>query len=413
MAWTFTSAWVLAAYLVLGRWLVRCRVPGRDIVFALVNLATVYYFYFSESAGYRCFTLYVILATFQYLIMRWGNGESDSLFWLAFLTPIGIFAALRYVPLSALTGLSAQLRSKLVREPDFTFASLFIGLSYFVFRTSHLVLEVRNSITPRPSLWQYLSFAFFLPTLAVGPINPYHRHERAFEGVERTSIPIGSALLRVLVGAVKYRFIAGLVDQLGYSKLLLDGYPHLWIDLPVASIAYYLYLYCNFSGFCDIAIGCAGLMGISVAENFDSPFAARNLKDFWNRWHITLSQYMRDVVFSPLSKTLVRAFGPSQANQAIALTILVVFLIVGVWHGVGWHYLAFGAAHALGVIVTHYYTIFLKRFLGKDHFAAYNRSRMIEAIAISVTFMYVAATLFLFANDWDTMKNIFSVLQHS
>ena len=102
-------------------------------------------------------------------------------------------------------------------------------------------------------------------------------------------------------------------------------------------VFYYLYLYCNFSGYCDMAIGAAGLIGIPVAENFNNPFAARNVKDFWNRWHITLSSYMRDVVFAPLSKNLVRAMGPAYANHAIALTITVVFLLVGVWHGVGWY----------------------------------------------------------------------------
>ena len=114
--------------------------------------------------------------------------------------------------------------------------------------------------------------------------------------------------MRVLVGAVKFKFFGPLLNQLTYSGLLLDGHPHLWVDLPIAAVAYYLYLYCNFSGFCDIAIGGAGLMGIPVAENFANPFAARNMKDYWNRWHITLSLYMRDVVFSPLSKALVRSF---------------------------------------------------------------------------------------------------------
>jgi D-alanyl-lipoteichoic acid acyltransferase DltB (MBOAT superfamily) len=202
-----------------------------------------------------------------------------------------------------------------------------------------------------------------------------------------------------------------LLNQLTYSGLLLDGHPHLWVDLPIAAVAYYLYLYCNFSGFCDIAIGGAGLMGIPVAENFANPFAARNMKDFWNRWHITLSQYMRDVVFSPLSKTLVRVVGPSRANHAIAATILVVFLLVGIWHGVTWNYAAFGVACGVGVAANHYYTVALKKRLGRERFAAYNRSRAIHAAAVTTTFLYVSASLFLFANDWDAMKTIVSRLR--
>jgi D-alanyl-lipoteichoic acid acyltransferase DltB (MBOAT superfamily) len=215
----------------------------------------------------------------------------------------------------------------------------------------------------------------------------------------------------VLVGAVKYAFFGPLLNQLTYTGLLLDGHPHLLVDLPIAAVAYYLYLYCNFSGFCDIAIGGAGLMRFAVAENFANPFAARNVGEFWNRWHITLSQFMREVVFSPLSKALVQAFGPAQANHAIALAILVVFLLVGVWHGAGWNYLMFGVAHALGVGANHYYTIGLKKWLKKETYAAYNRSRTIHAMAVTLTFIYVTFSYFAFANDWDAMKNIFSMFR--
>ncbi len=159
-----------------------------------------------------------------------------------------------------------------------------------------------------------------------------------------------------------------------------------------------------------MAIGSAGLIGIHVKENFDNPLAARNVKDFWNRWHITLSQYMRDVVFVPLSKYLVRSFGPQNANHAIALAILVVFLSVGVWHGVGWQYAVFGAIHAGGVIANHYYTIWLKKRLGKAGFKAYNENRLITAIACGATFIYITVAFFFFANDFPTMKNIFNAI---
>jgi D-alanyl-lipoteichoic acid acyltransferase DltB (MBOAT superfamily) len=354
-----------------------------------------------------------VLVSAKYLALRrWGE-RSGWLPWLAFLMPIGILVAIRYAPFTEMVRLfGASLgNTELQRHPEFTLSSVFIGSSYLAFRTSHLALEVRNGVVPRPGFWEYFGFAFFAPTLSVGPINPYSQHRRAFAETDRPEIPVGHALLRVIVGAVKCKFFGPLLNQLTYEGLLLDGHPHLWVDLPIAAVAYYLYLYCNFSGFCDIAIGGAGLMGVAVAENFANPFAARNLKDFWNRWHITLSQYMRDMVFSPLSKALVRAFGAAQANHGIALAILVVFLLVGVWHGVGWNYAAFGAAHALGVTTNHYFDIALKKWLGKERFAAYNRSPAIHAAAVALTFLYVTASLFLFANDWDTMKNILSVLR--
>lgn len=246
-------------------------------------------------------------------------------------------------------------------------------------------MEVRNGLVKRPGFWGYLGFAFFVPTLSVGPITRYSEYRRAFTATDRPEIPVGRALLRVLIGAVKFAFLGPLLE-------------YHWMNWMIAMLVYYPFLYCNFSGFCDMAIGCAGLMGIPVMENFDNPFAARNMKALWNRWHISLSLWMRDYVFTPLSKTLVRAFGPAMANHAIAVTIMVVFLLVGVWHGVGWNFVVFGALNAVGVVATHYYTMALKKGLGKERFAAYNRNKVIRAIAVTLTFVYFSLCLLFFAD---------------
>ena len=279
------------------------------------------------------------------------------------------------------------------------------------FRLSHLALEVRNGLVKKPTLAEYFGFAFFLPTLVVGPINPYSVHQQSLTSPDREVTPIGRSLLRIVVGATKFQFLANIFNQLSYGGLLLDGHPHAPVDLLIASVAYYLYIYCNFSGFCDMAIGAAGLLGIHVKENFQNPLAARNIKDFWNRWHITLSIYTRDMVFSPLSKYLVRKMGARNANHAIALAILAVFLIVGVWHGLGWNYLLFGAVHAAGVIVNHYYGIWLKKRLGKTAFKAYNANQGIRVLAIVSTFLYVTASFFIFANDFSSMRKIFNAIR--
>jgi D-alanyl-lipoteichoic acid acyltransferase DltB (MBOAT superfamily) len=246
--------------------------------------------------------------------------------------------------------------------------------------------------------------------MPVGPINSYANYRRGFEE-KPWDVPIGRAALRILVGLVKYQFLGGMCAQLSYSGLILDDNTHHWIDLPVAMLFYYLFLYCNFSGFCDMAIGAGGLIGIPVPENFDAPFMARNVKDFWNRWHITLSQWMRDVVFAPLSKYLVRMAGPARADHAIALAIFIVFLLIGIWHGVGWNFAAYGAVHTLGVVTNHYYTIFLKKRLGREGFKAYNENRWIRAAAVTMTFCYCGASLFFFANTFPGMKEIISVLR--
>lgn len=396
----------LLAYIVAGRMVMRRLAGGgRELAFAVLNVAGVFAFLFYGSKEHYAlrFGIYVALIAGLYLTLCLFAEKRGGWPWLAFFAPIAALIIVRYVPGSVYVALGQALGKSWRGGPNM------VGISYLAFRCSRLVLEVRNGVAKKPNFLEYLNFAFFLPTMPVGPINTYANFRRGFD--VPYAVPVGRAALRILVGAVKYQFLGGLCNQLTYSGLLLDSHPHRWIDLPVAVLFFYLYLYCNFSGFCDMAIGAAGLIGIPVPENFDNPFAARNVKDFWNRWHITLSHYMRDMVFSPLSKFLVRLTGPAFADHAIALTIVVVFLLIGIWHGVGWNFAAYGAAHALGVVVNHYYTIGLKKRLGREGFKAYNANPWIRAVAVALTFCYCAASLILFANTFPEMKGIFLMLR--
>ncbi|MDR3403282.1 MAG: MBOAT family O-acyltransferase [Chthoniobacter sp.] len=406
--------WALAIFYILaGRVIIRStRGVGRQVLFAALNLASFYWF-FVHGRGKRetlTFGIYLGIVLVQYLTMRILAEKKDWKMWVAFLTPILALVLIRYVPVSLYAHVSGGFARLLREEPAFSFAPYFLGISYLAFRASHLVLEVRNGAVEKPGIWEYFGFCFFVPTMSVGPINPYHHYRQAFAS-EPPSFPLERSLTRILVGLVKYQFLGKLCDQLTYSGLLMDEHYHRWMDLPVAAVFYYLYLFCNFSGVCDVAIGVAGLMGIPVAENFQSPFGARNVKEFWNRWHITLSLYLREVVFVPLSKFLAHLFGPANVNHAIAGAITVTFLLVGLWHGLAWNFILFGALHALGNVVNHYYTIGLKKWLGAARFKAYNANPYIRAAAVVVTFCYVAATMFCFANSLPEMKDILSSLR--
>jgi D-alanyl-lipoteichoic acid acyltransferase DltB (MBOAT superfamily) len=380
----------------------------REALFAALNVGGVFGFFYYDYGPYhicdrRRFAIYLVVVVVQFIMLQIFAKKGGWLPWLAFFAPIAALIAVRYVPGEAYIALDHALGKMWLGVPNM------IGISYLAFRCSRLVLEVRNGVVQKPNFLEYLNFAFFLPTMPVGPINTYANFRRGF--AERYDVPMGRAALRILVGAVKYQFLGNLCNKLTYSGLLLDTHPHRWMDLPVAMLFFYLYLYLNFSGFCDMAIGAAGLMGIAVPENFNNPFAARNLKDFWNRWHITLSAWMRDIVFSPLSKFLMRVMGVRMADHAIALAILATFLLIGIWHGTGWNYAAFGLAQALGVATVHYYTIFLKRRLGRDGFKAYNENRWIRAAAMVLTFFYFATSLIFFACTFDQINQILAVLK--
>lgn len=352
---------------------------------------------FLPAAALAC-AIYLLIVLAQYRLICDHAGGANSRSWLPILFPIVTLVAVKLMPASWLP---------LFRHARFatgkTLPLFMLGISYMAFRLSHLAMEVRTAVVPRPALAQYLGFAFFVPTLTVGPINPYSRY---VSNPARTAIEPCRALLRLLVGLTKYVFLANLCNQLSYAGLIFDGHPHAPIDLLVAMVASYLYLYLNFSGYCDMAIGAAGLLGVPVMENFNNPFVARNVREFWNRWHISLSLFMRDMLFTPLSKKLVGLFGVRYANHAVALAIVVVFVLIGLWHGLAWNFLVFGALHAAGVVVNHYYTIALKKRLGAAGLARYNENRTIRAAAIAATFTFIAFTIMFFFNSLADLKAI-------
>lgn len=382
--------YVLAARVCLGLggiW----RMPS----FAILNILTVgTVFYWKLHPG-----LYFLLAYVVVVLIHWGLTRTLCRrghwgFTTAVLFPLAALVLVKYVP-----GWSWALRALGARPDPENAATYVVGISYTAFRLSQMTVEVRNGTVEPPSIWAHLAYAFFPATMAVGPINPYTVHARSLDSAVHARVQWRAAAWRIFAGTTKYIFFANIFNQLSYAGLVTDHRPHVKLDWGVSAVCYYLYLYCNFSGFCDIGIGIAAMLGITVLENFDRPFSARNLREFWNRWHITLSIYMRDMVFTPLSKVLIRVFGFHNRDHAVGIAIFAVFVLIGVWHGAGLNYVLFGLIHAIGVTANHYWTIALKRGLGPAGFQKYCRSKLIHAAGVCTTFVYVAGSLGVFANN--------------
>lgn len=400
-----------AAFVALRIMPARLRMPA----FALVNLlGAAALCGLSGSKGVRIrfatqfipvalffFALYLVLVIIEYVLAcKVTDGKASSTR-VAFWFPILALIYIKYVPpaFNPFMGITARFGQKQLTE-------FFVGISYMAFRLSHMVQELRNGVIKKPGFWEFLSFAFFVPTLSIGPINPYSNFQKTVYLPDWRLTPPGRAVLRILLGATKYIFLSNLFNQLTYTGLLLDGHPHPPVDFVIAIFAYTFYMYTNFSGYCDMVIGISGLLGIHVMENFNDPFLARNLQIFWNRWHISLSTYMRDMMFSPMSKALIRRFGPQSANASIAVTIFCVFVVLGIWHGVGWNYAIFGAWQGIGLVICHYYTVYLKRKLGKKGYAAYMDNSWIAGVSTALTFTYFACGLFWFANPLPQMTAV-------
>jgi membrane protein involved in D-alanine export len=398
-------------FLLVGRVLLRKLPRPLGLApFALWNLAFVALFWFWSpgmsviAAGARI-AVYALTVAVHFLLMRRMAATREGAMWPSVLYPIALLVLFKYarilwVPLGASQGLHVEAAQR-------TLSLTFIGLSYMAFRLSHFAVEVRNGVVRMPTFWEHLAFAFFVPTMPVGPISPGSVFLTSLDGPDPARTPVGRSVLRILVGATKYLFLAGVLGHITYADLIGDGHPHAGpIDGIVSAVGYYLYLYCNFSGFCDLAIGGAGLMGISVVENFDFPLVARNIRDFWSRWHISLSNYVRDLLFTPLSKILA---GKMPVQHGVALALLVTFIVTGVWHGVGLNFFLFGLFHAVGMVAHHYYVLFLRKRLSREQLRRYGENAVVRGAATLLTFAFVTVSFFFFANDLTGMKRILQV----
>jgi D-alanyl-lipoteichoic acid acyltransferase DltB (MBOAT superfamily) len=403
--WSDPVPAAIAGYVILG-WagLGVLRGAWRARFLALLNIIAFVLIWCSEPkdpASRACFAIYLGIALAHFLLVRRFAKNSGAPAWLAVLFPIAILVAAKYVP-----AVEAELWRVGRLQGTPRLGAYLVGLSYMAFRLSHLSIEVRNGRVPLPSPAEYFGFAFFLPTIVIGPISPYSTFRESLDSPSRAEFPMARALLRILVGATKFYFLGTLFNRLSYAGLYLDGRPHPPVDLGISAVAYYLYLYFNFSGFTDVAIGAAALLGIRVAENFDRPLLARNVRDFWNRWHITLSSYVRDLLFGPISKGIIRAFGDSARDHAVAAAIFATFIVVGLWHGAAWNYVLFGLLHAGAVTANHYYGILLKKRLGKERFRSYMDSRTLRWVSIGLTNAFVVLSFFCFANTLPTIHEI-------
>ena len=283
-----------------------------------------------------------------------------------------------------------------------------VGISYVGFRMAHLAMQVRNRVVSTPDFFQYLSYIFFLPLLFVGPISSYSTFIHYLEEKNHYNADLRPSLMRILCGALKVFVYSNIVNQLTFSIFWNTFGPHSLLDFILSSIAYYLYLYLNFSGACDMIIGVSQLFKIKIDENFNKPLKARNLQMFWNSWHITLSTVLRDLVFAPLSKGLIKLLPKEHINHCVAFSIFLVFVLIGAWHGIETHYILFGLMHGFGVVIVHYYTLLLKK-IGVN-LRLYNSNLFVKSCSVAVTFLYVSISFSLFENNLKDLKYLFEII---
>lgn len=262
------------------------------------------------------------------------------------------------------------------------------GFSYIAFRLIHTLRDRQMGRLPQVSLAEYVTYVVFFPSLAAGPI------DRAERFVKELRQPLAldadgwmEAGQRLAAGLFK-KFV--LVDFLGYISLTPanSGYVVSPAWMWVLLYGYSLQIFFDFSGYTDIAIGLGRLLGIKLPENFNAPYLKSNLTQFWNNWHMTLTQWFRAYFFNPLTRSL-RSSGKISIPVMILITQVSTMLLIGLWHGITWNFVAWGLWHGLGLFLQNRWSDFIRpRAAGWLITPA--RQKAVEWLGMFATFNFVA-----------------------
>jgi alginate O-acetyltransferase complex protein AlgI len=314
--------------------------------------------------------------------------------WRRFLTGAILLIVILFIFLKTdglAQGISSLLRSANGQNPELAGAAdlTWMGISYIAFRLIHILRERQLGRLPALSLREHLTYVIFFPALAAGPIDRAERFTPDFRALPEIKLFIPPRLIeaggRITVGLFK-KFVIG--DSLALFALNSTNAEQatsaggLWLLL----YAYAFRLFFDFSGYTDIVIGIGILLGVRLPENFDLPYLKQSITAFWQSWHMTLSNWVRFYVFSPLSRALLmRKVSPL---AAVFVAQLATMVIIGLWHGVQWTFLVWGVWHGVGLFIHKIWSDRTrKRYMKLKQQP--NRLRLWTIIGILITFHFV------------------------
>ena len=348
MGLTFTS---LEFVFFLGVCVGLIHVSQRLSVRKWLLIVFSYLFYLTFGAG--GVLIVTLTAVADFIIGRQlGNTTASEVtrkrwLWVGLAVNLGPLVFLKYSPF--LTEIIAAflrplgIRISLPSDPLFAI----IGLSYFTFAGTSYLLDIYwEKMTPTRSLSEFLCYLVYFPKLIAGPIvRAADFLPQLSQGLKITAQDFEIGIGYLLVGAVKKLVIA---DQLASHVGMIMATPqhfNAW-TLMQGMIGYAVQIYADFSGYSDMAIGCARLMGIRFPQNFLMPYSSVNIAEFWRRWHVTMSNWFRDYLFLPLE---FGSRGVRNANIRAARNIVITMILCGLWHGPNWNFVVWGGLHGLAL----------------------------------------------------------------
>lgn len=263
-----------------------------------------------------------------------------------------------------------------------------IGISFYTLKALSYTIEVyRGNLAPTHSWVNYALFVSFFPELAAGPID---RAARLLPQIEQPRTIDGerfeSGLALILLGMVKKIVIADVAASLIDPAVFAEPSQFAGGDVLLGVYLFAVQLYADFSGYTDIARGSARLLGFEPVENFAQPYLSPNIADFWRRWHISLSTWLRDYIFFPFSRAMLRRSKGKNPQAIMVASNMLTMTVSGLWHGANWTYILWGVLHGIFLSV---HRLLLNRRILPVKFGAPSLSRLWYILSILFTFHLV------------------------
>jgi len=356
---------------------------------AVLLFFSVYFYY--KTAGdlmYFPFIVAAISYVFGFLLHKaYGNEVLKKiLVWSGSLALLGLLGYYKY------TNFFLEQWSSF-RNTEFTALNIIVplGISYYIFKAMSYVFDMYYERIEQPILnpLYFSLYILFFPTVQLGPL------DRADEFTEQLKVEpvftkqlVGSAVLLLITGLIKKAIVAdylgiNFVDRVFDSPLKFTGVENL-----MALYAYTIQFYCDFSGYTDLALGVGLLLGIKIRDNFNFPYKADSLAEFWRRWHMSFSAWLLDYLFTPLQLTFRR-----MRNYGTALALFITFVLCGLWHGASMMFILWGAAHG-GIMAVSFLTQkFRKNTITKMGLGG---SKILHFLRVVFTFHLVTSLWILF-----------------
>lgn len=338
------------------------------------------------------------LLMFGVLLFILNGTARFSRVWAAvgFLLLLIVFLIIKSPALTAqLVDLLSSIRGRDI-TPDASLTLVWLGYSYLAFRLLHVLRDWQTGLLPAVNLDEFICYAVFFPSFISGPIDRMERFTKDLRTSSRlTNEDWLFAGQRLAVGLFKKFVLADWLAWLSLSDALVgQARSGMWLWLFVYAYAFRIYF--DFSGYTDIAIGLGRLIGIRLPENFAAPYLKPNLTQFWNSWHMTLTQWFRSYFFNPITRYLRTRSRPIPAWVILLVTQFATMSLIGLWHGITWNFLLWGGWHAIGLFLQNRWSEWMRvRF--PDGGAAPRARSALAFVGTVLTFHYVALGWVFFA----------------